>query len=414
MFSRTLDSPEETMLMPPPEDWDLVSFPDALSAEVVRIGKVARTQYRKVGVVPVVDQGRGLIAGYWDNPEDAYTGPLPVVVFGDHTRAVKLVEFPFVRGADGTHVLVADRDVFDPEFFYYALLHTSLPNRGYNRHFGLLKECSFPRPELEEQRAIARVLRTVKRAKERTEQVLDASIVLKQSIASEVLASASTPRSRVNLKRVGPMDVPPSWDTLKVSDVCNVVRGSSPRPKGNPKYFSPVATEYPWIMISDLRRFRRGKYLTATAEYLTREGMEKGRLIRAETLLLTNSGTVGIPAILGFDGCIHDGYLAFLELDEGRIRRDFLYFLFEYWTDYLVSLAPKGTQANLNTRILKDLVIPVPPLRVQETIIDALTAADNKVAAESQTRDSLEELSNSLLHELMSGQRRVADRSGIV
>jgi len=161
-------------------------------------------------------------------------------------------------------------------------------------------------------------------------------------------------------------------------------------------------------MISDLRKYQRGKVLTRTEEFLTAAGKEKGRFLNAGTLVLTNSGTVGKPAILGFDGCIHDGYLAFLELDD-LLRQHFLYYLFQYLQRHLLLLAPRGTQANLNTRILKGLRVPVPPLETQDRIVEALTAIDQKIAAEEAHRDALATLFDSLLHDLMTARLRVKE-----
>lgn len=108
-----------------------------------------RRDYLGAGVLPVVDQGASLIGGYTNDESAAYTGPLPVVVFGDHTRILKYVDFPFAIGADGTKVLAPIGD-FEPRYLYYYLLTQRIPSRGYSRHFRLLRETSIrwvPRPE---------------------------------------------------------------------------------------------------------------------------------------------------------------------------------------------------------------------------------------------------------------------------
>lgn len=96
------------------------------------------------GQFPVVDQGQAFIAGYSDAAERVIRDELPLVIFGDHTRCLKFVNFPFILGADGTKVLKPTEDLFDAKFFYYALLSLDIPNRGYNRHFTLLKEKKIP------------------------------------------------------------------------------------------------------------------------------------------------------------------------------------------------------------------------------------------------------------------------------
>jgi len=100
------------------------------------------------GQFPVVDQGQAFIAGYSDAAERVIRNGLPLVIFGDHTRCLKFVDFPFILGADGTKVLKPREDLFDAKFFYYALLSLDIPNRGYNRHFTLLKEKKVPHEQV--------------------------------------------------------------------------------------------------------------------------------------------------------------------------------------------------------------------------------------------------------------------------
>jgi type I restriction enzyme S subunit len=140
---------------------------DQAITRVTRVPKVKQSDYQPIGLVPIIDQGQSFIAGYTD--KSPYKDNLPVIVFGDHTRVLKFVDFPFVAGADGTQVLIPDSTLFDPLFVYYALSTIDIPSRGYNRHFSLLRESSLPLPPLPEQRAIAHVLRTVQGAKEATE-----------------------------------------------------------------------------------------------------------------------------------------------------------------------------------------------------------------------------------------------------
>jgi len=111
--------------------------------------------------MPVVDQGSGLIAGYTDDEESAYRGPLPVLLFGDHTRVFKYVDFAFALGADGVKVL-QPAPWYEAKFLYYYLLTQHIPARGYSRHFKFLKQVSFPfSPPSEQRRIVEAVLEPV-------------------------------------------------------------------------------------------------------------------------------------------------------------------------------------------------------------------------------------------------------------
>ena len=107
----------------------------------------------KVGSIPVVSQGQNLVDGFCENREKVITN-LPLIMFGDHTRNVKYVDFPFVIGADGTkfHKCI----VINPRYIYFwmTIIAEQLRDRGYARHYSLLKECLIPLPPLEEQKRI--------------------------------------------------------------------------------------------------------------------------------------------------------------------------------------------------------------------------------------------------------------------
>ncbi len=108
-------------------------------------------------------------------------------------------------------------------------------------------------------------------------------------------------------------DAPEHWIHAQLGEVLDVIRGASPRPKGDPRYFGGAI---PWVMISDISR-EKGKYLTKTRDTVTEEGAKKSRLMNKGTLILSNSGTVCVPKILSVSGCIHDGFVA-LEIGAGQ------------------------------------------------------------------------------------------------
>ena len=119
---------------------------------------ILREHYSWGSLIPIVDQGQALIAGYTDDRSLALDAG-EVIVFGDHTRAVKWIDFMFAPGADGIKVLRANAGLI-PKFLYYAISNMRVESRGYNRHWTLLRELPVPTPPLEVQREIVRVLDT--------------------------------------------------------------------------------------------------------------------------------------------------------------------------------------------------------------------------------------------------------------
>src|SRR4029077_15459116 len=98
---------------------------------------------------------------------------LPIILFGDHTRIFKFLDFPFATGADGTKLFRAKDQTVEPKFLYFALLHLDIPSRGYNRHFKYLKEKTISVPDhRDEQRAIAAVLSKIQAAGQVQEKIV--------------------------------------------------------------------------------------------------------------------------------------------------------------------------------------------------------------------------------------------------
>jgi type I restriction enzyme, S subunit len=182
-------------------------------------------------------------------------------------------------------------------------------------------------------------------------------------------------------------EIPKNWEWIRFGDEIFVIRGGSPRPKGDSRYFSSTPTKHHWIKISDIRKYSDGIHLSNTEEYLTEEGVKHSVPVRKGTLVLTNSATIGVPIFLDIDGCIHDGYLAFPFLKDTLIDSKFLFYFFKSLKSYLETIAPGGGQLNLNRSIVKNLAFALPPLAEQHRIvtkIDRLMALCDELEARQQ------------------------------
>jgi type I restriction enzyme S subunit len=179
--------------------------------------------------------------------------------------------------------------------------------------------------------------------------------------------------------------------TEKLGKLATIVRGSSPRPMGDPRYFGG---KIPWVKISDLSA-SDGRTLFSTKEGVTQEGMKKSRLVRKGDLIVSNSGSVGKPIFMGVDGCIHDGFLTFLDISNSIIK-EWIYWYFVWYKDRIQSKANTGTQLNLNTTIVKNLDIPLPPLETQKKIAAILDKADAIRQANKEILAKYDELAQSV------------------
>ena len=198
--------------------------------------KTKQKDYMGNGQLAIIDQGRHLIGGYIDDISMTLPCILPVIVFGDHTRAVKYVSFPFGAGADGIKVLQPKTGVF-PKFLYYLTqyLVLNLEDRGYARHYQYLEKKIVNLPAFPEQeRIVARIeelfsqldngVETLKMAKQQL-------AVYRQVVLKEAFSSVATKKSIREMS-------------------CLVTSGS----RGWAKYYASKGARF--IRITDLTRDR--------------------------------------------------------------------------------------------------------------------------------------------------------------
>lgn len=121
-----------------PADWNKISVKNILLKHK-RKPKVKKEFYLEKGKIPIVDQSRSFIGGYTDN-EEAMEDYTPAIVFGDHTRIVKFIDFKFASGADGTQLIYSNTEEISQEYLYFAIKNIDLSNYSYARHFKYLKE----------------------------------------------------------------------------------------------------------------------------------------------------------------------------------------------------------------------------------------------------------------------------------
>jgi type I restriction enzyme S subunit len=166
----------------------------------------------------------------------------------------------------------------------------------------------------------------------------------------------------------------PDWEEKALGEMGNVIRGASPRPQGDSRYYGG---NIPRLMVKDVTR--DGKYVTPIIDFLTTEGAKLSRFCKAGTLTIVCSGTVGIPSFLAVDACIHDGFLALININT-KYNDDYIYHNLTTLRDKFESSATHGgVFTNLTTTTIKGFQIDVPSLNEQTKIANFLSAIDDKI-----------------------------------
>jgi len=181
--------------------------------------------------------------------------------------------------------------------------------------------------------------------------------------------------------------LPEGWCWANVDLLSVVVRGASPRPAGDPQYFG--GNEVPWITVGEITK-DDAIYLNETSEFVTEAGKLASRWIDVDTLLLTNSGaTLGVPKITMIGGCINDGSVALLHVEYPL--KLYLYVFLTGQTKRLRQINQGAAQPNLNTTIVKEIAVSLPPEVEQTEIVSQVEAKLSNIAqAETEIKRSLE------------------------
>jgi type I restriction enzyme, S subunit len=384
-------------------DWQTCAVPDSfVKNKVGRQNQIPAKEIAEVGRFPVVDQGQKFVAGYCDDESKVIDFDLPLIIFGDHTRCFKYVDFPFVLGADGTKVLLPNKKLYDPRFYYFALLALEIPSRGYNRHFTILSERSLPLPPLPEQKKIAHILSTVQRAIEAQERIIQTTTELKKALMHKLFTEGlrNEPQKQTE---IGP--VPESWEVVKIKDHC-IDSAFGPR-FGSELYAADgnILT----LRTTDMEDDGRIDYNTAPLARIDYAKFEK-HYLQVGDVVVSRSGTCGIASV--FEGhplpVLPGAFLIRLRMKES-VQPMFLrhYINSPVGRPYVLQLAQGAIQKNISGTRLGDLLIPFPSRAEQEEISSAVGKIDWKLANHRQKLAANQDLFRTLLHELMTAKTRV-------
>ena len=187
------------------------------------------------------------------------------------------------------------------------------------------------------------------------------------------------------------------WHSLKISDFCKVIRGASPRPKDDRRFYGgPI----PRLMVEDVTR--DGKYVTPIVDSLTEIGASMSRPMKAGTLTVVCSGTVGIPSFLAVDACIHDGFLGLVSFKK-NFSVEYVYYQLEALKKRIDDAATHGgvfTNLTVNGFGNFDIYLPI-SLSEQLLIAEMLSDVDKLIASLKRMIQKKQLIFNSILSSLI-------------
>jgi len=363
--------------------WPEIDFGDLVSDETGGNTKTLQSDYLPVGKYPIVDQGQSLIGGYTNDATRVCKAELPVVIFGDHTKCFKFIDFPFCLGADGTKVLRPKRPV-DERYLYYALQRIHIPDAGYSRHFKYLKEGKIPLPTLDEQKRIAAILDHADELRRKRQRALDRLNQLSQAVFNEMFGSTASQKIAAPIVPLG--------------TVCKVSSGSTPSRSVSENYNGCI----PWVKTGEVN----GKRIKNTSEHISEMAMRSSRLklYPIGTVLLAMYGqgkTRGQVGILDIPATTNQACAAIVCSD--KIYPDFLFLQLKMKYQEIREMGRGGNQPNLNAGMVNDISIILPPIDDQSKLLDFLKIENNIHSRQSVQIDKFEALLSSLENRAFRG-----------
>ena len=187
------------------------------------------------------------------------------------------------------------------------------------------------------------------------------------------------------------------WVVKKLGDVCTIERGGSPRPIN--AYLTDSVDGVNWIKIGDA--CEGSKYITSTKERIKPEGVKKSRMVHKGDFILSNSMSFGRPYILGIDGCIHDGWLVIHDKNN-VFDKSYLYYYLGSPNIYreFQRLAVGGVVNNLNSELVRNVKVAIPPLPEQSRIVEELDLLSNIIEKKRQQLSELDNLAQSIFYDM--------------
>ncbi len=376
-----------------PSGWYTIPFDDSVIKGKYKVSKIQSKDYLQKGY-PIIDQGEAFITGYTDLKDNLYDGELPVIVFGDHTRRFKFVDFRFAAGADGTQILQPNKVILVPKFLFYYLRTLKLPDAGYSRHYKFLRETTVVVPPIEQQRKIVLILEKAEKAIQKRKEAEELVDKYLQSVFIEMFGDPATNPMGWLIGNIGQLTKKTQYGTSKKASETvqrfKVLRMNNITSKGNWDFSS--------LKYIDLNESEQAKYIVYKGEMLFNR---------------TNSRElVGKTAVYRLnEPMAFAGYLVKL-IPNNKANSEYIaaFLNSKYGKKLLFSMAKNIVgMANINAEELKSINIMIPPIDIQNKFAEIVQKVETLKQKQKESTEELETLFKSLMQKAFRGELTDSD-----
>lgn len=337
------------------EGWVYKMFEDCL-VKATKAKQVQTSEYNAGSKYPIISQEDKMVSGYCDDSSLLYHIDDPVVIFGDHTRVLKYVDFDFVVGADGVKILIP-KDFLRAKYLLYYLRWYKVPSLGYSRHYKLLKEIQLPVPPLSEQQRIVSELDLLSSIIEKKKAQLKEYDQLAQSIFYDIFGDPVT-----NEK---------GWEVKKLGEVCSLKAGKAIK---SSELKEKADNLYPCYGGNGIRGFIERLSHKDDLPIIGRQGALCGNVNFAKAPFYATEHAVVVSPLIEMNKFWLYHQLRFLHLEQ-----------------YAHGVAQPGIAVN----DLTPISLPLPPLPLQQSFASKIEAIERQKSLIQQSITEAETLFNS-------------------
>lgn len=393
--------PKEEQPYKIPSNWCWIRLLESFVNKTDSKKKIKQKDYLEEGNYPIVDQGRDLIGGYTNDDKLIIYIKKPIIVFGDHTRCIKYINFDFVQGADGTKIL-EPKKIFLEKYFYYAFKNINIPSLGYRRHYPMFNKLKIQIAPINEQQRIVNRIESLFTKLDRAKELIENTLAQFEQNKMAILHKAFTGELTAKWRKENNIDLS-SWQEKTIDELCTSLK------YGTSKKSNPEGS----VVVLRMGNLQNGEIDWSNLMYTDdKDDIEKYLLKKGDVLFnRTNSPElVGKTSIYrGEYPAIYAGYL--IKLDYGKdIIGEYLNYIMNSTKakHYCYTVKTDGvSQSNINAKKIGAFEIPVPTIEEQQEIVnilDKLLAKYNKIKNLEQQLEKIELLKKAILAKAFRGE----------
>lgn len=315
--------------------------------------KIKRNHYAVSGITPIISQEIEFISGYCDFideniPKDKY------LCFGDHSEHIKFIDFSFVQGADGLKIIKNNCDYIDLKYIYYAVSNNYIRHDNYERHYKYFVATQIPLPPLAVQREIVRVL--------------DSFTLLSAELTAELTAR----KKQYDFYRDKLLSFNLNIPKLTLTEIFNTRNGYTPS-TNNKEFWN--SKDVPWFRIEDIRE--NGRILNKAIQYVSFSAL-KGKPFPENSIIVSTSATIGEHALIACESLANQRFTYLMLKDEYKKKYNikFLFYYCYILDEFCKNNLNQGSFAAVDMKKFNKFEFPLPPLDVQERIVNVLDNFD--------------------------------------